>query len=274
MNMQRKNDPIKDLIEKSGNNFHYQVVDFLRSRGWFVLVSPYYNDNLTDKPREIDVIAEKQFHVKDRFNGSLGMLNVRLFIECKYININKSIVLWCDKKDKNRAIRRIIQDTPLKHPNENGLIEQHHYLINTNVAKLFSSTPDKPSDVELIYKAINQSLNAMVYYKHAPSILPDNQNEAGQILRMINYPIILFNNFDQIYKVDKAVEDGYSKIDDSFQLEVNYAYLDKDKSSKTEYFLVDVVEFSKFDGFLKILEETDFKIIKKAITWERRISKK
>jgi hypothetical protein len=183
-------------------------------------------------------------------------------------------VLWCDKKDKNRAIRRIIQDTPLKHPNENGLIEQHHYLINTNVAKLFSSKPDKPSDVELIYKAINQSLNAMVYYKHAPSILPDNQNEAGQILRMINYPIILFNNFDLIYKVDDTTKNGYSKIDGSFQLEVNYAYLDKNKNSQSEYFLIDVIEFNKLDEFLKTLEETDIKIIKQAIAWEHKVSRK
>lgn len=31
----------------------------LRGRGWTVTVSPYYSENFTDKPREIDIIAEK-----------------------------------------------------------------------------------------------------------------------------------------------------------------------------------------------------------------------
>lgn len=259
--MQKKNDPIKDLIEKSGNNFHYQVVDFLREKGWFVLVSPYYNDNITDKPREIDIIAEKHFDVRDHMPPShpFGTLHIRFFIECKYIN--RPIAFWFDKKDKDKAIKRITDDTPLEPPNKNGLIEQHHYLVNEEVAKLFSSTPDKQPDNEIIYKAINQGLNALVYYRDTDSILPQ-KDRFIKIIRIINYPLILCNNFDSIYRVDKAASNGYVKIDENFQLEVNYAYLDTNKKSRDEYFLIDVVELSKFDAFLKKLEEADIRSIK------------
>lgn len=258
--MQKENDPIKDLIEKSSNNFHYQVVDFLRGKGWFVLISPYYNDNITDKPREIDIIAENYYEVKDDIsNLGVGTLHTIFFIECKYIN--KPIAFWFDKKNKDKAIKRITDDTPLQPPDKNGLIEQHHYLVNEEVAKLFSSTPDKQPGNEIIYKAINQSLNAMVYYRDTDSILPQ-KNRFRNIMRIINYPLILCNNFDSIYRVDKTAENGYVKITDDFQLEVNYAYLDTNKKSRDEYFLIDVVELNKFDAFLKKLEETDIKAIK------------
>ena len=49
---------IQDIVEKSGHNFHCQVVNFLRENGWTALISPYYNDNFTEKPREVDIIAE------------------------------------------------------------------------------------------------------------------------------------------------------------------------------------------------------------------------
>ena len=266
-----KKDVIKELIKKSSNNFHYQVVDFLRSNGWFVLVSPYYNDNLTDKPREIDIVAEKKFDVREIFNEWLGTLNIRLFIECKYIS--KPIVFWFDKKNKEKAIQRIVGDTPLHHPKENIGINGHHYLIDTDVAKLFSSTPDRSSDSEIIYKAINQSLNAMIYYKNTPSILPEEPRKAIRILGMINYPLILCNDFNLLYKVDSTTKDGYSEIKDKFQLEVDYVYLDNNKSSKSEYFIIDVVDFCRFDEFFKKLEETDIAIIKEAIIWEKRTGK-
>ncbi len=51
------------------------------------------------------------------------------------------------------------------------------------------------------------------------------------------------------------VHDKPKGVDDNFQLEVNYVYLDKDKTSINEYFLIDIVDFTRVDSFLKILEE-------------------
>jgi hypothetical protein len=66
--MTKKNDPpksdaeiAKDLAARSGNNFHCKVVNYLRSRNWHVSISPWYVDSSTDKPRELDLIAEKLY---------------------------------------------------------------------------------------------------------------------------------------------------------------------------------------------------------------------
>jgi len=257
---------VKDLIEKSGNNFHYQVVNFLRERDWEVLVSPYYSDNITDKPREIDIIAEKAFKVIDWSGRTIATLNIKFFIECKYIN--GEIVFWFDNKNKEEAIERIIVDTPLKHPEKNSATNNHHYLNNDEVAKLFNSNFNRSLDNEIIYKAISQSLNSMISYKNAGSIISKQENETIDVEQtIINYPLILCNDFSKFYKVDSEKSEGYSKVDDNFQLEVNYAYLNKDRDSKNEYFLIDVIDFKKFDLFLKELEEKDVVIIKEYIDY-------
>ncbi len=265
-----ENKNIKDLIDKSGNNFHFEVVNFLRKEGWEVLISPYYNDNISDKPREIDIIAEKAFDVKSRTVKKpepelIGTLNVKLFIECKYIN--KEIVFWFDEKNQEEAMKRIVKDIPLESGfikiEQNSNIYEHHYLKEIPVAKLSASNVDKTQENEIIYKALNQSLNAMVYYKNTSSIIPENKR--GIILRTVNYPIILCSSFDKFYRVGIG-EKEYLKIDQNFQLEVNYAYLDKEKNSQTEYFLIDIVDIDKLELFLKDDIETDIKIICKKLS--------
>jgi len=255
---------IKELIEKSGNSFHYQVVNFLRTNGWTVLVSPYYNDNLTDKPREIDIVAEKEFDV-NFFHSWLGTINAKLFIECKYIN--NEVVFWFDSVNKESLVKRIMEDTSLESSRTNSSIEKHRLMAVNSVAKLFSSKADKSQENEIIYKALNQSLNAMVYYKNSTSILPKNRNKIQKILRTLNYPIIVCNGFNRLYKVEVGTEDKPQSVSDNFQLEVNYAYINKDKNSISEYFLIDVVDFGKLGDFLKEVEEKDIKTVGEVLSW-------
>jgi len=256
-----KKDKVNELIEKSGNNFHYQVVNFLRNKDWFVSISPYYNDNMTGKPREIDIVAEKEFDVKKEFGRFKGTLNVKLFIECKYIN--KPTVFWFDKRDKEKAIKRIVRDTPLKLPNQNNWINEHHYLEGDKVAKLFASYLDKAQDNEPIYKALSQSLNAMVYYRSNHSIIPDEKLK-GNTLKNLKYPLIICNSFKNFFEINSTDSRGYSEVNDNFQLEINYAYLDNDKHTITDYFLIDIIGFEdkKFDAFLEKLEQADIKMIR------------
>lgn len=262
----------EELVKKSGNNFHYQVVKFLREKGWAVSVSPYYNDNLTDKPREIDIVAEKEFnaHTLGGFQW-LGTVNVKLFIECKYIN--KDIVFWFDSVNKEGIINRLTTDTPLESPQLNSGIEKHRYWNIERVAKLFASQQDKTQENEIIYKALNQSLNAMVYYRHGhQSIIPKQSHKAVKVLHTINYPIIVCNDFSQLYKVDVDSEAPPINVKDNFQLEINYAYYNQDKRSITEYFLVDVVSFLSLEQLLKDIEDKDIDTIKTSLAWKHQTS--
>src|SRR5438045_321384 len=132
----KKKSAAQEIIERSGNSFHSRVVNKLRDLEWGVLVSPHYNDNFTDKPREIDIIAEKKFDVNEFMNDWLGTLNVRLFIECKYIT--GDTVFWFEAKDMERATQRIVRDTGMEDPRRNTEITKHHYYTNVPVAKLWA----------------------------------------------------------------------------------------------------------------------------------------
>jgi len=268
-------DSIKDIINRSGNNFHYQVVKFLREKGWSLLVSPYYTDNVTDKPREIDIIAEKAFDIKDPFMDCwYGTLNVKLFIECKYIN--SDIVFWLDDRDKNKIIEKIVADSPLKPPSQNITINEHRYLNAEKVAKLFASGKNNENN-DVIYKALNQNLNALVYYRNKSdfSMVPERKGWKVNILHKLNYPLIVCNNFNNFYSVDTGYLQGEPKgIINNFQLEVNYAYLHitppGGQFRRIEYFLMDVINFEKFDDFLNEIQEKDIRIISDTISEQQR----
>lgn len=262
-----KNIEVQEIIDKSGNVFHSKVVKLLRELDWSVLVSPYYSDNFTDKPREIDIITEKKFDIKHYISDWLGTLDVNIFIECKYINVNT--VFWFDNKDKNRATQRIMNDTGMDHPDDNINIKEHHYFTDVSVAKLFSSEKSKSEDNDLISKAVNQNLNALVYYRNKSNIFSENSAFRNKVLKRIPYPLIVVNSFDKFFRTN--MDDPTSStepITEPFQLEVNYAYIDDNKKSCNEYFLIDIVSIDKLSDFLLNLENTDIKAIKGKISWE------
>jgi len=251
----KKNDieQVTNIITRSGNNFHCKVLNYLKEKGWTVLISPYYNDNVSDKPREIDLIAEKPFEITNRFNERFGCVNIKLFIECKYIA--QKIVFWFHNKDRHNAEDLVINTTPLR--KDSGYTQKHHYLCNNNdsVAKLFADEKKRKAENEIVYQALNQSLNAMVYYRGSNSIIPEPPRGRRNIRATINYPIIICNNFKHLYRVDIDSGNPPFNIIDNFQLEVNYAYLDSNKNHVNEYFLIDILNYEKIDEFLDTLQK-------------------
>jgi hypothetical protein len=244
---------VKEIIANSGNNFHCRVLGRLKEKGWGVLISPYYNDNVSDKPREIDLIAEKAFDIK-RLNGDfIGTVNVKLFIECKYIP--QKIVFWFYNKDRVKAEHLVLKTTSLKEINIHT--KDHHYLRNDSVAKLFADEKKQKTENEIFYKALTQSLNSLVYYRGSKSVIPQNTQF---IKSTVNYPVIICNDFNNLYRVDIGSSDEPAIINDNFQLEVNYAYLDLSNKHSNEYFLIDIVSYDKIDAFLDDLQ-TDVNIV-------------
>lgn len=265
------------IITESGNNFHYKIVKFLRSKGWMVSVSPYYNDGFTEKPREIDIIAENIFPVQDLTNF-LGTVTVRLFIECKYIK--EDTVFWFDDKDKRSALHLVTSHTPLKSSQEGGSANDHRYLSSGKVAKLFTSQQNRTAqspDGEVMHKAITQSLNAFVSYKNQPSMLPKlfQCEEIGREIRtdmqlgpIINYPIVVCDSLDKFYSYDANLEAEPVPITDNFQMEIKYAYYNSGRESKNEYFVVDIASESNLEQLLTDIKEKDIKAIRNTLSWD------
>jgi hypothetical protein len=243
---------IEKIINESGNSFHCRATSFLKENGWHTLVSPYYMDGATNKPREIDLIAEKHWIRQGGFGRNEGALIIKLFIECKYIP--QSTVFWFSDKDIEAATKWVTSNTPLV-KKDNAYTQRHHYLApGRKVAKLFASKNRPGAENEVIYRALNQSLNAMVYLRGRESIIPTIKSGGIPKLGSIEMPVILCNNFANFYRVEMDDQTTPRLIDESFQLEVNYAYQDFQGKHRSEYFLLDIVDFDKFDEYLKVLE--------------------
>ena len=272
--MTAKKTKVQEIIERSGNSFHSRVVNALRAEGWSVLVSPHYNDNFTDKPREIDIIAEKKFDVQEFIHGWLGTINVRLFVECKYVN--GDTVFWFEGKDMVRATERIRRDTGMEDPRRDANTQQHHYYTVPTVAKLFASDKSRSEDNEVISKAINQVLNGTIYYRNQGGlkIVPDSpKGHIDKVIKRISYPLIVVNSFDNFHSTPMEGDGSHEPITEPFQLEVNYAYTDKDRAGHNEYFLIDVVSLDKLPEFLStMIEKGDVPAISEKVQWDRRMS--
>jgi hypothetical protein len=134
--------------------------------------------------------------------------------------------------------------------------KKHHYLAQSpKVAKLFATSASKAQENEPFYKALNQTLNAMVSMRGQPVLVPALKTSRRTPLVVIEFPIVVCSSFDQIYAVDFHTESPPELIKNNFQLEVRYAYIDRHNSQQDEYFLVDFVEFSQLGKFAEAVEE-------------------
>jgi hypothetical protein len=254
---------ITKLIESSGNNFHAKVARWFSTNDWRVVVSPYYMDQTQNKAREIDLIVEKDYQVKDAFGKNKGKVTIRLFVECKYIASYS--VFWFAQKDTDAA-KKLVYSNRFR---ENGYYtEDHHYLRNSqNVAKLFSSEKGKNGNTENepFYKALNQVLNAMVAMRHQQITGSTSDDYQESPMRTIEYPVVVCDSFANLYKVNFFDESQPEEIKDHFQLEVQYAYVDRSNRPKNDYFLIDMVDFQSIKSFISNIDK-DSEI---AITQER-----
>lgn len=237
---------ISELIQGSGNNFHAKVARWLVSQGWHVVVSPYYMDQTQNKAREIDLVAEKSWPITDPFGQTTNEIVVRLFVECKYVASDS--VFWFANKDRDSAMELVCTNGYFR-PN-NSYTEKHHYLSQSpKVAKLFSSSISKTAENEPFYKALNQALNAMVSMNGQPVSIPSLKKRGRNPKALFEYPIVVCSSFDKIYSVDFHSDTEPEPVQDNFQLEVRYAYIDRREKQRDDFFLLDFVAFDKLAEF-------------------------
>lgn len=262
---------VEKFAKQHGNYFHAQVVSFLRKAGWSVTVSPFYRDIATDKAREADIFADKVFDIPGGvMTGSPGgSFPVRLLIECKYVK--NRIVFWFDQKDAAQAEKRIVTDIPVLKPfHENSNIERHHWYAEKEVAKLFATyNPNKEErqpENEIIFSSIDKVLNCLIYHRNTLSNVTQNPGRNSQ--PRINYPLIVVDNFSKMVKTTLEHAERFEPLDKEswFPVEVNYAYIsyagEGIRFQHLEYFLVDVVNFTRLGDYLALLEKNDIEAAK------------
>lgn len=250
---------IKNLVERSGIITHYKTIDILRKKDWKAVVAPYYYDNVAGSVKEVDIIAEKMISCVAQYpDESKVQIVIQLFLECKYVD--QEIIFWFDDIDKNKAVSKLESETGLNIRYDNktsGDIgsEKFHYLIDKKSVKLFSANVNK---ADVIYKAINQVLNAQNYWNNSsPLLCPFSNYNNGYFKKIIKYPVIVCDNFTKLIEVELQNNGKYStkKIDNKFLIETNYICSNEGVSKiQNSYSLIDVVNLNYLGIFLNEIE--------------------
>ena len=243
---------IQEIIEKSGNDLHFQVAEVLRSNGWTVAVSRYYNDPSTGKPREIDLVATKKYPVSSFLSGMKDVVTARLYIESKYIK--DPIVLWNTQKNLEKAVdlalsSRVFSSRDRAYFAAHGVagIPRHHYVAPQAVAKVAA----KAGQHDVLYEGMNGCLNGMLAFRE--------QHEDGY--NTVDFPIIAVNPAPPIFVREQAHPDGYVTAGSSPQLEVDYPV-----GKGNEYFLIDIVSVDNLPSFLDLIEKNDIALAKQVLS--------
>lgn len=244
---------VAKLVSESGNNFHAKVARWMQADGWHVSVSPYYMDQSQNKAREIDLVAEKFWPVSGRRQGqSVGDVAVRLFIECKFIP-SYSVFSFTDKNIE--AATRLVCSTGL-FSKTNFYTKKHHYLAQSQrVAKLFATSSGRNSENDPYYRALNQVLNAMISMRGGQVTVPAMRNRGAAPRARLEFPVVVCCSFGQMYSVDFYADSEPIKLTENFQLEIQYAYLDRDGAQRDEHLLLDFVEFEQLAAFVAAIAE-------------------
>ena len=138
----------------------------------------------------------------------------------------------------------------------NSYTEKHHYLAHSpRVAKLFSTSNSKAPENEPFYKALNQALNAMVSMRGQSVSIPSLKKRQSSPKALIELPVVVCSSFDKIFSVDFYSETKPEPIHDNFQLEVRYAYIDRNERQRDDYFLLDFVAFDKLEEFASAVDK-------------------
>lgn len=259
----------EEIVSQSGHNHHSKAVAALRGLNWTVTVSPFYSDNFTDKPREIDIIAEKAFPCEDPYSTVNGFVLVRLFIECKFMPLSATTVFWFDGKDVARASELVDREMkwPAGDPRTRALPHELHHLARTSVAKLFASGQSRTDEGEAFARAINQTLNGLIYYRNREAA---RRVPSARLLGQLTFPLILVNSFASLHRIEMGnLASTPAPIAQPFELEVNYAYR-KDEANRDEYFLIDVVSLDSLKAFLASLEQNEVAAMTRHIIREGR----
>jgi hypothetical protein len=89
----------------------------------------------------------------------------------------------------------------------------------------------------------------MVSMRAQAVALPELKKRQRVPTVLLEFPVVVCSSFGQMYAVDFFADSSPEVISDNFHLEVQYAYVDRNGTSRDDYFLLDFVEFAKLDAF-------------------------
>lgn len=217
-----------------------RVINRLEHLEWDVEISAYYYDDTTNKPRECDIIAQKEIQVKP-IGPVVDKFKVFLFIECKHFKGEVAFRMH-QSHPEAKAMKDIKSAIIIYDINKEKALKNinHHYLWQKNIAKLYDSVDEEKN----IFNAITQSVKSLTFFK-------ERQPEKG-----LYYPVVVYSGIDGIYPIDSTDLSLLQTLtpEKYLILGLNYSYRSVVSGFlETQYFLIDFVHESEFINYLQTI---------------------
>jgi hypothetical protein len=239
---------LKALIIQSGNNLHTEVAQFLIDHKWQVDISSYYYDDTTDKPREIDLVAQKEIISHEPDLGE-SRFSVFLFIECKYFKEGVAFRMYPNQgQDGLSAIISGGMSVDILDRNNGNLWRNHHYVSTPYLAKLYDTKENNE-----VFNAITGTVKSLLFFK-------DNQHKKG-----LYYPLVIYSGIEGLYCINGNDISNLDELDPvkNVVFGLNYSYRNTNTSAlNTRYFCVDFVNKDSLGEFLDSIGKTEVNEVK------------
>jgi hypothetical protein len=243
---QNMNEKLKKVIEESGNNLHLIVANMLETMKWDVGLSSYYYDDTANKPREIDIIAQKEVPVRDEFKGEIDKFKLFLFIECKYFKNELAFRVRKNREEESKLA--LIIEGMNKHIllEREGLFRNHHYLQTNFIGKLYDSSS---ADQTKIFNAITQPIKSLTFFK-------ERLLEKG-----LYYPVVVYGGIDGLYEIKEGDIKNLDNLkkQDNLMFGLKYSYRSVVSGGlKTKHFYIDFIREDRLKDYIDmILKEAE-----------------
>ncbi|MDD2730548.1 MAG: hypothetical protein PHW33_00270 [Candidatus Portnoybacteria bacterium] len=248
---------LKEKIKNSGNNLHLDVAYWLEEEGWDVNLSPYYCDDITKKPREIDIIAKKtNLMVYD--GDEKHKFDTCLFIECK--NFKESFAFRIEENtlEKGESVllsqnHNIFSDSDKSVLSRTNLPNVLHCFTEKRIARLWDSVSQEKD----IFDAVTQPIKALNFFRKEFT------------RKSIFYPVVICRGITGFYNVEEVnpqeKEEYLDKLSEIPQITfgLNYASPGKisagtELSPKARDFYIDfILEKNLINYLLDLKKESD-----------------
>jgi len=229
---------LKDAIQKSGNNLHLKVVEYLQNANWTVDISAYYLDDTTNKPREIDIIAQKKIYLKNINSSHPQDFSVLLFIECKHLS--GEIVFWTQDRSNELIFKRKGLAKFSGNIKEENISSGHHYFLPPSVGKLYTTVGK-----DEVFDGITQPVKALTSFM-------DYERSSG-----LYYPICIYEGTPELHLIKSGADiKNLDKLETVKNLivELNYSWRKMAGQPTKEYFAIDLTHIDELAKLIDIID--------------------
>lgn len=244
---------LKKSIKESGHNLNLEVAELLNVSGWNTDISAYYCDDITDRPREIDILARKKIPIYQGNCPEKYKFEVFLCIECKYFKDEFAFRLWPNNIDDGKeAIISSAKNIPgmSKENLEKVDFSGHHYLVSDNIARLFDTTNSNQN--RDIFDGLTGSIKSLIFFRNKT------------VSKSIFYPIVIYNGIAGFYSMiknknsDVDLDNMETKKNALFGLKYSYPHQIfgvPGIKNETESFRVYFLHRDEMNNYLNIVEK-------------------